>query len=93
MQHVDRIPGTDCQLVQITAVVGRSITHLATDAATGIDLMVAFRRYRADHFVDAVNGANRRARIAGRAAVLINDVDVASFFFPIRFAGPEVIRH
>ena len=93
VQHVDRVPGTDRQLVQVAAVVRRSITHLTTDAATRIDLVITFRWHRADNFIDAIDRAHCCTGIAGRATVLVDHIEVTSFFFPIRRAGSEVVRH
>lgn len=93
VKHIDRVPRADRELVKLTAVVWRPIAHLAADAAAGIDLMVALRGNRADDFVDTVNRTHCRAGIAGRAVVLVDDVDITSFLLPVRLSSPEVVSH
>ena len=93
VKHVDCIPRADGELVKLTAVVWRSIAHLASNAAAGVDLMIALRRHWTDHFVDAIHGADRRAGIAGCAVVFVDDIDVTSFLLPVRLSSPEVVGH
>ena len=74
----------------LVALGGNAKAELAADAARRVDLVKALRRNVADHFVNAIDRTLRRARIARRAGIFVDDREITGLFFAIRFSRREV---
>jgi len=90
VQHVDCVPWADRQLIMCGAVVGRAITHLATNTPGRINLVIALAGNMAGNFKNAVHRTDCGTGLATGAGVLIDDVDIADFLFAVVHAGAKI---